>query len=282
METHIPEILSKENYEALLGWIADPDAEAPAFADSFMTSLDALYMSRSGKAVRRRPAGTTRLSLEFLMSEAAQPAPARHEPQAPNPVLEDLTAFSEPLPETPRERAPQVGDGVLPLTDESGFREAGLDSILVAKAIAWHWSRLETSVTKGRAASMSFIQLTLWVVYGTLLAERNTRLTAEHPQMWKYGPAFPRVHNRNKKEPITADPEAAEAIRKQDPQLNEFLDRIVGINAKWGVSRLSAIHTAKSSPWGRCLAKNPDKWSTPIDDGETAAWFRKSIDQSKN
>lgn len=281
METRIPDILSKENYEALLEWMADPDAEAPAFAESFMTSLDALYMNRSGRALRRRGSASSRLTLEFLMSEEAQRPPVRHAAPAPNPVLEELTDGPEPLPETPKGQAPRIGDNILPLTDESGFREAGLDSVRVAGAIAWHWSRLETAITKGRQASMSFIQLTLWITYGTLLAERKTRLTAEHPQMWKYGPAFPRVYNRNGKTPISPDREAAEEIRRADPQLHEFLERTVRTNALKGTGKLSDIHTAKSSPWRECLRRNPDKWSTPLDDAETAAWFRKYIDQSK-
>lgn len=283
MEQKIPDILSKDNYEALMSWIASPDSEQPAFASLFMTTLDALYMSRSEQTIRRRPAGTapSKLSLEYIMSQAGRTESDRplHKDVKPNPVLEDLTALAESLPE---KTSPRIEDNTLPLQDENGFKEAGLDSIRLAGAVAWHWSRLDRSLTGGRPVSMSFLQITLYIIYGTVLAERGTRITSERPQMWRFGPVFARAYSNLTKRGISPNEKAAEEIRHSDPSLDEFISRITRINAGKKLSDLSKYHMSKSSPWGQCNKRNPEKWSTPLDDNELRDWFRHIIDKSKS
>ena len=282
MEQKIPDILSKDNYEALMSWMTTPGSEQPAFASEFMTTLDALYMNRSGQTIRRRPVGTapSKLSLEYIMSQAGRQKPDRptHREVKPNPVLEDLTALAESLPE---KSTPRIEDNTLPLQDENGFKEAGLDSIRLAGAVAWHWSRLDRSLTGGRPVSMSFLQMTLYIIYGTVLAERGTRITSERPQMWRFGPVFARAYSYLTKRGISPNEEAAEEIRHSDPSLDEFISRITRINAGKKLSDLSKYHMSKSSPWGQCNKRNPEKWSTPLDDNELRDWFRQLIDKSK-
>lgn len=283
MEQKIPDILSKDNYEALMSWIASPGSEQPAFASQFMTTLDALYMSRSEQTIRRRPAGTTpsKLSLEYIMSQAGRTESDRplHKDVKPNPVLEDLTALAESLPE---KTSPRIEDNTLPLQDENGFKEAGLDSIRLAGAVAWHWSQLDRSLTGGRPVSMSFLQMTLYIIYGTVLAERGTRITSERPQMWRFGPVFARAYSNLTKRGISPNEEATEEIQHSDPSLDEFISRITRINAGKKLSDLSKYHMSKSSPWGQCNKRNPEKWSTPLDDNELRDWFRHIIDKSKS
>ena len=289
MEQKIPDILSKDNYEAIIGWMATPGVEAPAFASEFMTTLDTLYMNRSGQTIRRRSAGvSTRLSLEYIMSQADTSVPDTpvHRDTKPNPVLEDLTALAESLPEktttNPQMNNPRIEDNTLPLQDENGFKEAGLDSIRLAGAVAWHWSRLDSKITGGRPVSMSFLQMTLYIIYGTVLAERGTRITSEHPQMWRFGPVFARAYSNLTKRGISPNEEAAEEIRHNDPSLDEFISRITRINAGKKLSDLSKYHMSKSSPWGQCNKRNPEKWSTHLDDNELRDWFRHIIDKSKS
>lgn len=292
METNIPDILSSDNYTTLVKWLSNPDAETPEFAAAFMTSLDAVYMNRTGQAIRRRrAAAAARLSLDFLIKETEakkNEATIRYEKKT-NPILEDLTALAESLPETPsmekheaaEPRIRRMGDNNLQLPDENGFTDIGMDSLRLAGAVAWHWYRLNNELRRGRAITMPFLQMTLYVIYGTFLAERKARLTAEKPQMWRYGPVFARVYSKLSKTGIQPDESAATDIRQQDPSLDEFIGRIVRINAGRKTKDLTEYHMSKSSPWGRCNSRNPQKWSTPLDDKEMADWFRKAIDRSK-
>ena len=182
-------------------------------------------------------------------------------------------------PKTPAP-LPKIGDNTIPFTDENGFLEAGKDSLDIAKAIAWHYTDAGVSAIRGRPISMKFLQMTLYVVYGTFLAQRLTRLTAERPQMWKFGPIFPRVYNKMSKG-IVPDAAAAQAIREQDPSLDEFIGRIVRINAEKTTKELDKTHKAPTSPWGRCLQEYPDKWGTVIDDRTIAAWFQKDLEKAR-
>ena len=275
-----PSVLTGSNFEAMLAWMSSEGSEAPPFAEEFMVTLDILYMTRSGRSLRR--ARTTdmpssRLSLTYLKENplpekaAPSPSPARKE------ALEAIATNQAPRAAAPARR---LGDGDIPFTDENGFREAGLDSLDVAKAIAWHYADIGASAIRGCPLSLSFLQKILYVVYGTFLAERGTRLTAEHPQMWKFGPVFPRVQNKFEKG-ITADRETAMTLKEKDPSLDEFIPRIIRILSEKSSKDLKGIHTSPSSPWGKCLQEHPDKWSTAIDDREIATWFRKDIDKTR-
>ena len=272
-----PSVLTGSNFEAMLAWMSTEGSEAPPFAEEFMVTLDLLYMSRSGRSLRRSrmaDAPSSRLSLTFLkdnpIQEKTAPSPTRKE------ALDAIATKEAPRPAAPPRR---LGDGEIPFTDENGFREAGLDSLDVAKAVAWHYTDIGASAIRGCPLSLSFLQKILYVVYGTFLAERGTRLTAEHPQMWKFGPVFPRVQNKFEKG-ITADRETAMTLKEKDPTLDEFIPRIIRILSEKRSKDIKHIHTAPSSPWGKCLQEHPDKWGTFIDDREIAAWFRKDIDKT--
>lgn len=284
METRIPDILSAENYSALMAWIASPQAVKPSFADSFMTTVNAVYMQRNGTTYKEKINNhiASRMSLSAMFDEienekttkAITPA----EPCEPNPILEEMEHATESLPE-PRES--QLGDDRLPLADENGFTEAQADPMEVAGAVAWHWSQLEVALTRNKPVTMTFLQITLYVIYGTVLAERGKRLFAEHPQMWKYGPVFARVYSQISKRGLNPGRESAQRIKESDPSLAEFIGRIVRIHAGKTITSITDLHTSKSSPWGKCLTANPDKWSTPLDDKDIEAWFRRTIDNSK-
>ena len=69
-----------------------------------------------------------------------------------------------------------------------------LDSVLLAKALQ-HMALIE-----GLQLTMSQIQTILYIAYGVRLAKHGERLTEEHPQMWQYGPVFPRVYAKLKKD----------------------------------------------------------------------------------
>ena len=283
----IPEILSHESFGKILEWLSDPEKEAPEGASDFVTTLDLLYMTRTGEPIRRRAVRSpaARLSLRSIMETSEEDEARQREERrlkAEEARRRALDAISSPEGKTFTEErfpTPRIGDGQIPFTDDNGYAEGGLESLLLARAIAWHYAQAGNAITGGRPLSMTFLQAILYITYGTALAERNVRLTDEHPQMWKYGPIFPRVYKKLSKA-IPADGAAADEIRKKDPVLDEFLSRTIRSSAEKKISELTKTHTSPGSPWGRCLKRNPEKWSTSLDDNEIRDWFRKSIDNN--
>jgi uncharacterized phage-associated protein len=284
MSPETASLLTTENFEAVRSWIENPEGDPPAFARGFVATLCSSYSSLTGDRIPSACRGASRLTLESIMREARREdelrqqeretptVPAPQEKPAPAPVPEAAAAPAKP--------SPRLDDGTLPLPDENGFLETGTDSLDLAGAVAWHYARTDMAVTKGRSINMTFLQTTLYIIYGTYLAQRGARLTAEHPQMWKYGPVFPRVYGKMSKG-ITENAQAAEAIREKDPVLDEFIGRIIRINLQKRPSDLAAEHTAPSSPWGKCHRENPDRWYGSLDDRVIASWFKKSIEKSR-
>ena len=79
-------------------------------------------------------------------------------------------------------------------TNESREVSCELDSVQLAKTLR------HMAVIEGIALTQSQIQTILYIAYGVRLATKNERLTMEHPQMWQYGPVFPRAYNRLRKD----------------------------------------------------------------------------------
>ena len=280
----IPSILCQENFQQILDWFADPGKAVPEGAADFVTTLDFLYMTRTGEPLRRKSvtAAVSGITLKGIMESSAEDERKREverrrrADEARRKALDAIAASR--TAEAPRTDA-RIGDGQIPFTDENGFAEGGLDSLLLARAVGWHYEKTDMALTRGRPLSMTFLQIILYITYGTFLAERGTRLTDEHPQMWKYGPIFPRVYGKLSKG-IPADEGAARESPEKDPALDEFPSRILRVNAGKKISDLTKTHTSPGSPWGRCLKRNPDKWATPLEDTEIRTWFRKTIDKN--
>jgi len=51
----------------------------------------------------------------------------------------------------------------------------------------------------GLSANVTQIQKWLYICYGLYLAAYDRQLLTERPKAWNYGPAFPRVHKKQKK-----------------------------------------------------------------------------------
>ena len=283
MSPETARLLTAENFEALRSWIKNPEGDPPAFARGFIATLCSTYSSLTGERIPGACRSASRLTLESIMREARREDELREQerarasvpetPSAPVRVPESAAAPAKPLP--------RLDDGTLPLADENGYLETGMDSLELAGAVAWHFEHTDIAVTKGKKLNMSFLQTTLYVIYGTYLAQRGARLTTEHPQLWKYGPVFPRVYGKMSNG-IVPNETAAKTIREKDPVLDEFVGRIIRINLQKRASDLMAEHTAPSSPWGKCRKENPDRWYGALDDTVIAAWFRKSIEKSRS
>lgn len=274
-----PSVLSRTNYAKFLFWLENKECPTPEFAENFITTLNCLYINRQGpipvKRAELKKTPASGLSLKSLMETGDLP-------EKPKDVKPETQYYASSLDQMETEAKeqnvilPKIGDNTIPFVNEDGYAEAGYDSYELAKAIVWHYNTLNPNKRNGRPISMTFLQTVLYCAYGTVLAERHTRLTTEHPQMWEFGPMFPRVYSKMKKG-IIADETAASNLNASDPALDEYIKRTICQLAGQRFKDITELHTSKSSPWGKCHKENGDKWSCQINDSDIEYWFSSYI-----
>ena len=145
-----------------------------------------------------------------------------------------------------------------------------LDSFVLAKALSY------MGVLEGHLLNMSQIQAILYISYGLWLATRGERLTKEHPQMWQFGPVFPRAYGRFRKDPGDGKAEY-EQLKAACPEVLEFLSERFHRHAWTRAGVLTAPHTAAGSPWAKTRKGSPDKWGAVIEDSVIREWFAAKI-----
>ena len=100
---------------------------------------------------------------------------------------ETVIAEGEYLPEAEPEKTESIQQSAIQTNE---VLSSELDSILLAKSLR------HMAVIEGIELTQSQIQTILYIAYGVRLATKGERLTSEHPQMWQYGPVFPRAYNK--------------------------------------------------------------------------------------
>lgn len=170
-----------------------------------------------------------------------------------------------------REKA-EVPDDIGDLPEsEPALQDACLrDSLTFAKALV-HMAEIED-----RGLNMSQIQVILYIAYGVWMAENGDRLFDEHPQAWQYGPVFPRVYSKLKKD-MTDTQELYLKLMDGSPERFAFLERCFRRYAWTRASDLAAPHISKGTPWSRTRKSNPDSQTARIDDSLVAEWFSERI-----
>ncbi len=141
-----------------------------------------------------------------------------------------------------------------------------LDSVLVAKALQWMASTHEVSL------NISQIQTILYNAYGVYLATKGERLLSEHPQVWQYGPVFPRAYKHLKKNSGNGQVEH-DMLRNDSPDRYEFIRRCFMRFAWTSAGSLNAPHIAQDSPWKKTKDRNSDKLGVRIEDELIRQWF---------
>ena len=151
-------------------------------------------------------------------------------------------------------------------TEEVKESSVELDSVILAKALK-HMAAIEE-----KDLTQSQIQCILYISYGVRLAQKGERLTAEHPQMWQYGPVFPRAYNRLRKD---ADDgfEEYDTLRTEHPGIFKYLTNCFRRYAWTKACILVSPHVADGSPWADTRKSNPDSWGTRIEDDLIREWF---------
>lgn len=164
----------------------------------------------------------------------------------------------------------------VPVTDEEDLPweteakesvvKVGLDSVLVAKALQW------MACTHDVSLNGSQIQTILYNAYGVWLATKGERLLVEHPQVWQYGPVFPRAYKHLKKNAGNGQVEH-DMLRTEWPDRFEFIRRCFQRFAWTSAGVLCAPHTAEGSPWKQTKDQSPDKLGVRIEDELIRQWF---------
>lgn len=262
-------IHTSEEYRDVFTWLKGGDATPDPIMEGrfieMMTTLVRQNLENKGEIPQEpQPAPVQRerrripstLSLRSLMEEAGleyDPSVFQHNYQsdaASKPVVEEKTQ--------------------VPTETESPYTEKGLDSITVAKALSY------IGVMKDKSINMSQIQSILYIVYGVWLAQKGERLYSEHPQMWQFGPVFPRAYNKLKKEPSNGEAEY-NTLKEKEPKLLGYLEDCFSRYAWTSASNLNVAHVGQGSPWAATRRKNPDKWGAAIEDSLIEKWFSQRI-----
>ena len=144
--------------------------------------------------------------------------------------------------------------------------KVGLDSVLAAKALQWMACTHEVSLNSSQ------IQTILYNAYGVWLATKGERLFEEHPQVWQYGPVFPRAYKHLKKNVGDGRVEY-DILRNEYSDVFEFIRRCFQRFAWTSAGVLCAPHTADGSPWKQTKDKNSDKLGVRIEDELIRQWF---------
>lgn len=148
-------------------------------------------------------------------------------------------------------------------------RTSGLDSARLINSIAYVGSVSGYPVTQSRA------QLILYCLYGARLGAGKERLAIEHPQMWRYGPVFPRGFKLSSIDDRPTCEESYNTLMDMDSELMTALSAKTQAMMATPMADLNAVHKGEGSPYAHMLSRYPEKWGTQIPDEEIAAFFRR-------
>ena len=259
--------ITSEQFQQALGWIngqASTLGEKEVLAmlrslnDGFRENCRRL---RPGPIPRFRSLSLHPLSLTALMQDMDIGAEGTEPPQQAAPAIEQPRVVA--APETP----PVSLTPEMEVMKEVG-RQSGLDSVLLINSIA------HVGAMAGYPVSQSRAQIILYCLYGSRLGAGMERLAIEHPQMWRYGPVFPRAYKRGNIGDRTACADSYRELMDREPVLLTALSTKTQSMMATPMADLNAVHKGARSPYGRMVARYPDKWGTQIPDEEIAEFFR--------
>ena len=259
--------ISSEQFQQALGWIngqASTLGEKEVLAmlrslnDGFRENCRRL---RPGPIPRFRSLSLHPLSLTALMQDMDIGAEGTEPPQQAAPAIEQPRVVA--APETP----PVSLTPEMKVMKEVG-RQSELDSVLLINSIA------HVGAMAGYPVSQSRAQIILYCLYGSRLGAGMERLAIEHPQMWRYGPVFPRAYKRGSIGDRTACADSYRELMDREPVLLTALSTKTQSMMATPMADLNAVHKGARSPYGRMVARYPDKWGTQIPDEEIAEFFR--------
>lgn len=263
---------ARENYREVLSWLRGGDVTPdPEMEDKFLSvianlvqekllSQEQLRMeaeARRRQEMRHRPSPLSLRSIVNEMNESGEADFTYDELFGKGSVLERIKA----------EKAESVPQ------ENSKDKQEEYDSVVVGKAFRY------IGVIEQHKLNMSQIQILMYITYGLYLASTGKRLTEEHPQVWQFGPVFPRAYNKIHKDPSDGKQEY-ETILAGNPKLIDFMTTQFHRFGFMTATDATAQHIAAGSPWAKTRKNNPDKWGIQMDDDNIKGWFASRMDAS--
>ena len=253
-----------DTYRQVMAWLRGGDATPdPEMENSFLDIMTAAVaerlianrqeyerMARAAERAERRahrPSGC--LSIKAMLDEVRRETSEK---------TESVLADGEDLPE-----AEPMLQSTIQKEDVSSCE---LDSVILAKSLR------HMAVLEGIDLTQSQIQTILYIAYGVRLATKNERLTSEHPQMWQYGPVFPRAYNRLRKDSTDGTDEYY-SLKTDHPNIFKYLENCFRRYAWTKACILSTPHLSEGTPWYQTRKSNPDRWGVRIEDELIREWF---------
>ena len=253
-----------DTYRQVMAWLRGGDATPdPEMENSFLDIMTAAVaerlianrqeyerMARAAERAERRahrPSGC--LSIKAMLDEVRRETSEK---------TESVLADGEDLPEA----EPMLQSTI----QKEEVSSCELDSVILAKSLR------HMAVIEGIDLTQSQIQTILYIAYGVRLATKNERLTSEHPQMWQYGPVFPRAYNRLRKD-STDGTDEYNSPKTDHPNIFKYLENCFRRYAWTKACILSTPHLSEGTPWYQTSKSNPDRWGVRIEDGLIRGWF---------
>jgi len=118
------------------------------------------------------------------------------------------------------------------------------------------------------------IQKWLYICYGLYFVVYNTQLLGERPRAWEYGPAFPRVHKKQKKNNDSLDGLLISDISEK--KLEKYDDVILSTLKNfgdWTANELVAWTHEKGRAWDKMYNINDARYA-PMDNNDIIQDFK--------
>ena len=253
-----------DTYRQVMAWLRGGDATPdPEMENSFLDIMTAAVAERlianrqeyermaraAERAERRAHRPTGCLSIKAMLDEVRRETSEK---------TESVLADGEDLPEA----EPMLQSTI----QKEEVSSCELDSVILAKSLR------HMAVIEGIDLTQSQIQTILYIAYGVRLATKNERLTSEHPQMWQYGPVFPRAYNRLRKDSTDGTDEYY-ILKTDHPNIFKYLENCFRRYAWTKACILSTPHLSEGTPWYQTRKSNPDRWGVRIEDELIREWF---------
>ena len=253
-----------DTYRQVMAWLRGGDATPdPQMENNFFDLITAVVAERlianraeyermaraAERAERRANRPSCCLSLKSMLEQVREENPMQ---------IETVLTVDDDLPE-----AEPVQKTSVETPDDTSSE---LDSVLLAKALR-HMALIE-----GIDLTQSQIQSILYIAYGVRLAQKNVRLMSEHPQMWQYGPVFPRAYNKLRKDTADGSDEYY-SLKTDHPSIFTYLENCFRRYAWTKACVLSTPHLSEGTPWSQTRKSNPDRWGVRIEDELIREWF---------
>lgn len=210
--------------------------------------------------------------MAFQREHPGRPAP-RMRPPVPHPLSisailgeEAYQLYQDANRKAQERREKETSQANVQVETPSSTKDP-LDSVTLLNAIGYVSMKAGVQMTQSRA------QIILYCIYGSRIGAGKDRLEIEHPQMWKYGPVFPRAYKKASLGDFKTCESSFRELEESHPEILSRLEAKTSSMMCTAMCDLNAVHKGERSPYGRLLKRNPSRWGMQIPDEDIAKFF---------